>query len=125
VANGGFLFAMCSATDTFDIALAAERVDIVGPEYDHDGFDLAADSKLDFSRTLAFQDFSLEMNPLVYEFSNIDTTPKASLRGQRNDYFTLFDFSPSRIRFPRCSCRTTWRTCPGSWGRRRGSRSPS
>jgi hypothetical protein len=100
VANGGFLFAMCSATDTFDIALAAERVDIVGAEYDHDGFDPAADAKLDFSRTLAFQGFELEMNPLVYEFSNLDTTQKSSLRGQRNDYFTLFDFSAKQDPVP-------------------------
>ena len=100
VANGGFLFAMCSATDTFDIALAAERTDIVGAEYDYDGADPAADSKLDFSRTLAFQGFELEMNPLVYEFSNLDTTQKASLRGQRNDYFTLFDFSAKQDPVP-------------------------
>lgn len=93
VGQGGFLFAMCSATDTFDIALAAEGVDIVGPEYDYDAADPDATAKLDFTKTLAFQNFTLEMNPLVYEYSNIDTTAKDSLRGQRNDYFTLFDFS--------------------------------
>ena len=120
VANGGFLFAMCSATDTFDIALAAERVDIVGPEYDHDGFDLAADSKLDFSRTLAFQDFSLEMNPLVYEFSNIDTTPKASLRGQRNDYFTLFDFSAKQDPVPTMLVQDHVANVPGFMGQTTG-----
>ncbi len=100
VAQGGFLFAMCSATDTIDIALAAERVDAVGPEYDHDPADPQADAKLDFSKTLAFQDFELEMNPLVYEFSNIDVTNRASLRGQRNDSFTLFDFSAKQDPVP-------------------------
>ncbi|HEY7727567.1 MAG TPA: asparagine synthetase B [Candidatus Eisenbacteria bacterium] len=93
VAAGGFLFAMCSATDTFDIALAAERVDICSAEYDHDPQDPNAQQRLDYSKCLAFQGFTLEMNPLVYEFSDIDTSPKAMLRGQRNDYFTLFDFS--------------------------------
>jgi hypothetical protein len=93
VAAGGFLFAMCSATDTFDIALAAERVDICSAEYDGDPPDPAAQQKLDYSKCLAFQNFTLEMNPLVYEFSDIDTSQKAMLRGQRNDYFTLFDFS--------------------------------
>lgn len=120
VANGGFMFAMCSATDTFDIALAAERVDIVGPEYDHDGFDPAASSKLDFTRTLAFQDFELEMNPLVYEFSNIDTTPKASLRGQRNDYFTLFDFSAKQDPVPTMLVQDHVANVPGFMGQTTG-----
>ena len=100
VAEGGFLFAMCSATDTIDIALAAQGVDIVGPEYDRDPADPNADAKLDFSKTFAFQDFELESNPLVYEFSNIDTTPRASIRGQRNDSFTLFDFSAKQDPVP-------------------------
>lgn len=100
VAAGGFLFAMCSATDTFDIALAARGVDIVGPEYDHDAADPRAESKLDFGECLAFQNFRLDENPLVYEFSNIDTTNRASLRGQRNDTFTLFDFSAKQDPVP-------------------------
>ena len=100
VAAGGFLFAMCSATDTFDIALAAKNVDIVGPEYDHDAADSRAGSKLDFGECLAFQGFRLDENPLVYEFSNIDTTNRASLRGQRNDTFTLFDFSAKQDPVP-------------------------
>jgi len=100
VAAGGFLFAMCSATDTFDIALAAKNTDIVGPEYDGDRADPAAQAKLDFSETLAFQNFDLDENPLIYEFSNIDTTNRASLRGQRNDTFTLFDFSAKQDPVP-------------------------
>jgi len=93
VAQGGFIFSMCSATDAFDIALAAEGVDIVDSPYDHDPPDPQAQQKLDYSKSLAFENFRLEMNPLVYEFSDIDMTREASMRGQDNDYFTLFDFS--------------------------------
>jgi len=100
VAQGGFLFAMCSGTDTFDIALAAEKTDIVAKEYDGDGADPRASSKLDFTLTMAFQNFELEMNPLVYEYSNIDTTPKATMRGQFGDTFTLFDFSAKQDPVP-------------------------
>ncbi len=92
VKRGGFLFAMCSAPATLDIALAAEGVDIVGTVYDGDPADPDAQNKLDFSKTLAFKDFKLEMNPLVYEHSNIDVTREAARRGP-NTYFTLFDFS--------------------------------
>jgi hypothetical protein len=74
VRNGGFLFAMCSATDTIDLALAADGVDIVAPEYDHDGQTPGVQDRLSFGGTFAFENFSLEMNPLVYEFSNIDTS---------------------------------------------------
>jgi hypothetical protein len=100
VAAGGFLFAMCSATDTIDLALAAKNTDIVGPEYDGDAADRNAQGKLDFTETLAFQNFQLEMNPLVYEFSDIDVTNRAGLRGERNDFFTLFDFSAKQDPVP-------------------------
>jgi hypothetical protein len=95
MAAGGFLFAMCSATDTFDIALAASGVDIVHEIFDGDPAEPGAQGKLDFSRTVAFKDFTLEMNPLVYEFSDIDTTPRAmnEIRTAEAEYFTLFDFS--------------------------------
>ena len=93
VAQGGFLFAMCSATDTIDLALGAEGIDIVSPEYDHDGVTPNAQAKLHFDRTFAFQNFVLEMNPLVYEFSNLDTSNYARLRGPEADYFTLFEFA--------------------------------
>ncbi len=92
IAKGGFLFAMCSATDTYDIALAAENVDIVDKMYDGDPPDPDAQKKLDFSKTLAFTNFKLEMNPLVYEYSNIDIQP-SEIGDEKNDYFTLFDFS--------------------------------
>ena len=92
VGNGGFLFAMCSATDSYDIALAAHDVDICDKMYDGDPPDPGAQEKLDFSNTLAFTDFKLEMNPYVYEYSNIDVQP-AEIGNFDNDYFTLFDFS--------------------------------
>lgn len=92
VGQGGFLFAMCSATDSYDIALAALNVDIVDRMYDGDPPDPNAQSKLDYSQTFAFQNFKLEMNPLVYEYSDIDIQPD-EIGSQLNDYFTLFDFS--------------------------------
>ena len=92
IGNGGFMFGMCSATDTYDIALAASGVDIAESVYDGDGADPLANRKLDFSRTLAFKDFRLEIDPLIYRFSDIDVTQEASLRGP-GAFFTLFDFS--------------------------------
>ena len=91
-AGGGFLFAMCSGTDSFDIALAAEGLDICESMFDGDGVDPNAQSRLDFTKTFAFQNFKLDMNPYNYEFSNIDATPTRNLT-QQNDFFTLFDFS--------------------------------
>lgn len=93
VRNGGFLFAMCSATDSFDIALAAEGIDIVPREYDHDGTTPNCQKLLDYSKCLAFENFKLVMDPLVYEFSDIDMTATAAARGESRDYFTLFEFS--------------------------------
>src|ERR1700760_3381937 len=74
-AGGGFLFAMCSGTDTFDIALSAANTDICDSMFDGDAADPAAQSKLDFSQTFAFQNFTIDMNPLSHSFSNIDVTP--------------------------------------------------
>ena len=95
IANGGFMFSMCSATDTYDIALAAEGVDICDVMYDGDPPDPDAQQKLDFSQTLAFTDFKLERNPLRYEYSDIDQPPSdlLGLQNPETDYFTLFEFS--------------------------------
>ncbi len=95
VANGGFLFAMCSATDTFDIALAAENTDICDVMYDGDPPDPDAQKKLDFSKTLAFMNFTVEKNPLRYEYSDIDDPPSdmVGFLNPETDYFTLFQFS--------------------------------
>jgi hypothetical protein len=92
IAQGGFLFAMCSATDSYDISLAAENVDICASMYDGDAADLNAQEKLDFSKSLAFENFRLEMNPYVYEYSDIDIQP-IEIGNFENDYFTLFEFS--------------------------------
>lgn len=92
VGKGGFLFAMCSATDSYDISLAAENTDIAAEIYDGDAQDPDAQSKLDFSKTFAFENFKLENNPYVYEYSDIDIQP-VEITNQENDYFTLFDFS--------------------------------
>ncbi|MDP4172444.1 MAG: asparagine synthetase B [Bacteroidota bacterium] len=92
VSQGGFLFAMCSATDSYDIALAADNVDICDKMYDGDAPDPDAQKKLDFTKTLAFENFTLEMNPYVYEYSNIDVQLQ-EIGSAQNDYFTLFEFS--------------------------------
>jgi hypothetical protein len=93
VLNGGFLFAMCSACDTIDIALAAAGIDIVPPEFDYDGMTPGYQEKLDYERCFAFESFRLISNALVYEFSNIDTSDYAKARGADVDYFGLFEFA--------------------------------
>jgi hypothetical protein len=93
VMNGGFLFAMCSATDTFDIALAAHDVDIVPSEFDYDGITPGFQDKLDYDRCFAFTGFHLITSALIYEFSDIDTSDYAAARGPDADYFNLFEFS--------------------------------
>jgi len=95
IGSGGFMFAMCSATDSYDIALAAENVDICDVMFDGDPADPGAQSKLDFSKTLAFENFKLDMNPMRYEYSDIDIPPSdpPPLRDPNTDYFTLFEFS--------------------------------
>jgi hypothetical protein len=120
VAAGGFLFAMCSATDTFDIALAAEGIDMVGPEYDGDAADPNAQQKLDYSKCVAFQNFELEQSPLVYEYSNIDTSAKDMVRGQRNDTFTLFDFSAKQDPVPSMLVQDHVANVPGFMGQTTG-----
>lgn len=95
VLRGGFLFAMCSATDTIDIALAAQNTDIVADVFDGDPPEPGCQGKLDYSKTFAFENFSTELNPLVYEHSNIDIPPSnvPRVRNAETDYFTLFEFS--------------------------------
>ncbi|NAY93360.1 asparagine synthetase B [Muricauda sp. JGD-17] len=93
VIGGGFMFAMCSATDSFDIALAAENVDICEPMFDGDPSDANYQGKLDYSRTFAFTNFVLERNPLRYEFSSIDMTNQRRNVPKESDYFSLMEFS--------------------------------
>ncbi|HIM27016.1 MAG TPA: asparagine synthetase B [Candidatus Marinimicrobia bacterium] len=95
VGNGGFLFAMCSATDTYDIALAEEGIDAAHHVFDGTPITSNVDSKLDYKKTFAFTNFSLMTDPMVYEFSDIDFPPSHNpvTRGAEADYFTLFEFS--------------------------------
>lgn len=104
VESGGFMFAMCSATDTYDIALAALDVDICVSVFDGDPADPDAQAKLDFSRTFAFQNFKLEMNPNVYEYSDIDVTDTRKVQ-ERDDYFVLFEFSAKWDPVPTMLCQ--------------------
>jgi hypothetical protein len=92
VGNGGFMFAMCSATDSYDIALSAENTDICDAVFDGDPLDPNFAQKLDYSKTFAFENFHLETNPMIYEYSDIDVQP-SEIGTQDNDYFTLFEFS--------------------------------
>jgi hypothetical protein len=92
VGNGGYMFAMCSATDSYDVALASDGTDICDAVFDGDPIDPNYASKLDFSKTFAFENFKIETNPFVYEYSDIDVQPN-EIGAQENDYFTLFDFS--------------------------------
>jgi hypothetical protein len=91
-AGGGFLFAMCSGADSFDIALAAANTDICGEVYDGDAADPNAQSKLDFSQTLAFQNFNVDISPYSHQFSDIDVSHTRHVP-ESEDFFTLFDFS--------------------------------
>jgi hypothetical protein len=104
VINGGFLFAMCAATDTYDIARAATGLDIAGPMFDGDPADPHACDHLDFSRTFAFENFQLEMDPNVYEFSDIDVTNTRRVT-RETDYFTLFEFSAKWDPIPTMLCQ--------------------
>ncbi len=115
VFNGGFLFAMCSATDSYDIALAADGVDICDVMFDGDPADPDCQSKLDFSKTLAFRDFTLSCNPYEYEFSNIDATSKRHVN-KENDYFTLFEYSAKWDPVPTMLCQNHTKIIKGFMG---------
>ena len=116
VSGGGFMFAMCSATDTYDIALAAEGVDIVERMYDGDPADPSAQEKLDFSKTFAFENFTLVKDPLEYEYSNIDNQEAERGLMEPNDYFTLFEFSAKWDPVPTMLTQNHTRTIKGFMG---------
>ncbi|MEL6942491.1 MAG: asparagine synthetase B [Bacteroidota bacterium] len=117
VIGGGFMFAMCSATDTYEIALAAEGLDICAEIYDGDPADPSAQSKLDYSKTFAFKDFKLIKDPYIYEYSDIDhsqTTGRRVIPDQ--DYFTLFDFSAKWDPVPSMLTQSHTKTVKGFMG---------
>jgi hypothetical protein len=95
VIGGGFLFTMCSGTDSFDIALAAEETDICESIFDGDRSDPNSQNELDFTKTFAFEDFHVNKDPMVYEYSDIDATDlrNKGIITEQLDVFTLFDFS--------------------------------
>lgn len=119
VSGGGFIFAMCSATDTYDIALAAEGLDICENMYDGDPADPTAQSKLNYDNTFAFKDFQLVSDPYKYEFSTIDASPLTNpSRNVRDDvdYFTLFDFSAKWDPVPTMLTQNHTKTVKGFMG---------
>jgi len=123
VGRGGFMFGMCSATDTYDIALAAKDIDIAESVYDGDPADPLSNRKLDFTRCLAFKDFRLELDPFIYKFSDIDVTQEASLRGP-NSVFTLFDFSAKNDPVPTMLVQDHVNAVPEFLGQTTGFRRP-
>jgi hypothetical protein len=115
-AGGGFLFAMCSATDSYDIALAAEGVDICESMFDGDAADPQQNSKMDFSKTFAFKNFSLITNPNIYEFSDIDNEPPERKINRTEDFFTLFEFSAKWDQVPTMLCQDHEQVIKGFMG---------
>jgi len=116
VAGGGYLFAMCSAPDSYDIALAAEGVDICSSQFDGDPIDPQAQSKLDFSKTFAFENFKLSTNPYEYEVSNIDVSTSRRAIRPEDDYFALFEFSAKWDPVPTMLCQDHTQIIKGFMG---------
>ncbi|MBX2907648.1 MAG: hypothetical protein KF744_16505 [Taibaiella sp.] len=115
-AGGGYLFAMCSATDSYDIALAAEGVDICESMFDGDGMDPNAQKKLDYSKCFAFKDFQLVTSPMHYEYSTIDNTEFRTAIPMNIDYFSLFTFSAKFDPVPAMLCQNHTTTIKGFMG---------
>lgn len=116
VAEGGFLFAMCSGTDTFDIALAAEGVDIVPTPLDGDPVDPDAQEKLDYSKTFAFRDFKVTTDPYEYEHADIDVPVELNQIDKSLDFFTLFEFSAKWDPVPTMLTQNHVSSIPGFYG---------
>ncbi len=115
VIGGGFMFAMCSATDSFDIALAADGVDICEPMFDGDESTPGYQSKIDYSQTFAFKDFVLERRPERYEFSDIDMTEKRKIPFEK-DYFSLMEYSAKWDVIPSMLCQNHTQLVKGFMG---------
>jgi hypothetical protein len=115
VGAGGFLFAMCSGADSFDIALAAQNTDICASMYDSDPIDPDYESKLDFSQTLAFENFRIIDDPFEYEYSTVDATQDRRV-AKPQDYFTLFEFSAKWDPVPTMLCQNHTRIIKGFMG---------
>lgn len=116
VAGGGYLFAMCSGPDSFDVALAADGVDICDAMFDGDPMDPQAQSKLNYDNTFAFTNFRIVTNPYEYEISDIDVDPALHLKNKKDDYFTLFEFSAKWDPVPTMLCQNHQNVIPGFMG---------
>lgn len=115
VIGGGFMFAMCSATDSFDIALAADGVDICEPMFDGDESDANYQAKINYDNSFAFKDYILEKNPIIYEFSDIDMTLKRNIMPEK-DYFTLMEYSAKWDPIPSMLCQNHTQLVKGFMG---------
>ena len=115
VIGGGFMFAMCSATDSFDIALSADGVDICEAMFDGDPSDSNYQSKLNYGNSFAFKDFTLERRPEQYEFSDIDMTLKRKIPIEK-DYFSLMEFSAKWDPIPSMLCQNHTQLVKGFMG---------
>lgn len=115
VIGGGFMFAMCSATDSFDIALSAEGVDICEAMFDGDASQADYQSRIDYNKTFAFKNFILDRKPDHYEFSDIDMTEKRKVPFEK-DYFTLMDFSAKWDPIPSMLCQNHTQLIKGFMG---------
>ncbi|WP_298262604.1 asparagine synthetase B [uncultured Lutibacter sp.] len=116
VIGGGFMFAMCSATDSFDIALAAEGVDICEVMFDGDPSEINYQQKIDYNKTFAFKDFTLVRNPMEYEFSSIDMTRKRQSIKRTSDYFSLQEYSAKWDPIPTMLCQNHTQLIKGFMG---------
>jgi len=118
VSGGGYLFAMCSAPDSYDVALAADGVDICAVQFDHDPMDPNAQSKLNYNNCFAFHNFKISTNPYEYEISNIDINPyqRQMQIKEQNDFFTLFDFSAKWDPVPTMLCQDHTQVIKGFYG---------
>jgi len=122
VLGGGFLFAMCSATDTYDIALATEGIDICDVMFDGDQIDPNAQKKIDYNKGFAFKNYELSTNPYEYEYSSIDALPLG--REKSTDYFTLFDFSAKWDQVPSMLTQNHEKILKGFMGQTTAFRNP-
>ena len=122
IGGGGFLFAMCSATDSFDIALATQNTDAAHEAFDGSPIDADLEKKIDYNNTLAFYDFSLITNPMIYEYSDIDFPQSENInaKGAEADFFTLFDFSAKYDPVPAMLTQNHSRTIKGFMGQTTG-----
>lgn len=123
VAGGGYMFAMCSAPDSYDVALAAEGIDICDVMFDGDPMDPNAQEKLNYDNCFAFTNFTISTNPYEYEISSIDVSPQSRKLNEKNDFFTLFDFSAKWDPVPTMLCQNHTSVVKGFMGQTTAFRS--